>query len=86
MTVECYLRKVHRRVMKNGGYSVGWAGKWHHTTIAGGHVHEISKELGIDSYIEYSSSPKMYESAYQVILIGPIFIATGLKFIFVMLL
>ena len=49
------------KVMKDGGYFVGWAGKWHHTTIAGGHVHEISKELGIDTYIEYSSSPRMYE-------------------------
>ena len=48
--------------MKDGGYYVGWAGKWHHTTIAGGHAHEISEELGIDSYIEYSSSPKMYEN------------------------
>ena len=50
------------KIMKDGGYSVSWAGKWHHTTIAGGHVHNISKELGIDSYIEYSSSPKMYEN------------------------
>jgi arylsulfatase A len=49
------------KIMKDGGYFVGWAGKWHHTTIAGGHVHKISKELGIDTYIEYSSSPKMYE-------------------------
>ena len=29
---------------------------------SGGHVHKISKELGIDSYIEYSSSPEMYEN------------------------
>ena len=50
------------KIMKDGGYSVGWAGKWHHTAIAGGHVHEISKEIGIDTYIEYSSSPKMYEN------------------------
>ena len=49
------------KIMKDGGYSVGWAGKWHHTTITGGHVHEISKDIGIDTYIEYSSSPKMYE-------------------------
>ena len=26
-----------------------------------GNVHEISESLGIDSYIEYSSSPNMYE-------------------------
>lgn len=50
------------KIMKDGGYSVGWAGKWHHTAIAGGHVHKISKEIGIDTYIEYSSSPKMYEN------------------------
>ena len=49
------------RVMKQGGYYVGWAGKWHHRTITGGNVHEISESLGIDSYIEYSSSPNMYE-------------------------
>jgi arylsulfatase A-like enzyme len=49
------------KIMKDGGYSVGWAGKWHHTEIAGGHVHKISKEIGIDTYIEYSSNPKMYE-------------------------
>ena len=50
------------KIMKDGGYSVAWAGKWHHTATAGGHVHEISKEIGIDTYIEYSSSPKMYEN------------------------
>jgi len=50
------------KIMKDGGYSVGWAGKWHHTEIAGGHVHKVSKEIGIDTYIEYSSSPKMYEN------------------------
>ena len=33
--------------MKDGGYFVGLAGKWHHTKNAGGHVHEISKELGM---------------------------------------
>ena len=49
------------KIMKDGGYSVGWAGKWHHTAIAGGQVHEISNELGIDRYIEYSSNPKMFE-------------------------
>ena len=25
------------KIMKDGGYSVSWAGKWHHSTIAGAH-------------------------------------------------
>ena len=49
------------KIMKDGGYFVGWAGKWHHRTITGGHVHEISEQLGIDRYVEYSSNPQMYE-------------------------
>ena len=49
------------RIMKQGGYYVGWAGKWHHSTIIGGQVHELSESLGIDSYIEYSSNPSVLE-------------------------
>ena len=39
-----------------------------------------------NAYRQEKIRPKTYDSAYQVILIGPIFIATGLKFIFDILL
>ena len=39
-----------------------------------------------NAYRHEKIRPKMYESAYQVILIGPMFIAIGLKFIFDILL
>jgi len=49
------------RVVKDAGYDVAWAGKWHHSTITGGFVHQQAERLGIDTYIEWTSNPSPYE-------------------------
>ena len=64
--VEAYRERYSQlpcltRIMKNAGYYVAWAGKWHHSTITGGHVHKQAEELGIDTYIEWTSSAAPYE-------------------------
>jgi hypothetical protein len=49
------------RVMKDAGYYVAWAGKWHHSTITRGYVHELADKLGIDTYMEWASSAVPFE-------------------------
>ena len=49
------------RIMKQGGYYVGWAGKWHHRTIIGGHVHECLNFWVLIHILSTHLVPSMYE-------------------------
>jgi arylsulfatase A len=48
------------RTMHDAGYTVAFAGKWHHAAFRG-NVHSRSKDLGIDTYMETGTNPGPYE-------------------------
>lgn len=48
------------RTMKDAGYTVAFAGKWHHAAFNGG-VHSNTEKLGIDTYMETGTNPGPYE-------------------------
>jgi arylsulfatase A-like enzyme len=48
------------RTMHDAGYTVAFAGKWHHAAY-NGRVHTHHAELGIDTYMETGTNPAPYE-------------------------
>ena len=48
------------RTMHDAGYTVGFAGKWHHAAF-NGNVHSGQTTLGIDTYMETGTNPAPYE-------------------------
>ncbi len=59
--------KTHReqlpnltRTMHDAGYTVAFAGKWHHAAF-NGNVHGSHEKLGIDTYMETGTNPGPYE-------------------------
>ncbi len=48
------------RTMHDAGYTVTFAGKWHHAAFNGG-VHSNTEKLGIDTYMETGTNPGPYE-------------------------
>lgn len=61
------LPRAHRETLPNltrtlhdAGYTVGFAGKWHHAAFTGT-VHGSQEVLGIDTYMETGTNPAPYE-------------------------